>query len=133
MFLIYDQPAHDFAEIISRAYTLLSQIENLVNSPRSISVASSGASSPTLVSPTDQDLVQQVQATVDEITEKVQTPTDVGLLEELLGLCDKLNSAIAQLLSAPSRRSLHGLGLNIPSAFCAQLIQQFQSNLSVSF
>ncbi|KAG2745127.1 hypothetical protein P692DRAFT_20892734 [Suillus brevipes Sb2] len=120
------------AEIISRAYTLLSQIENLVNSPRSISVASSGASSPTLVSPTDQDLVQQVQATVDEITEKVQTPTDVGLLEELLALCDKLNSAIAQLLSAPSRRSLHGLGLNIPSAFCAQLIQQFQSNFNIN-
>lgn len=104
------------AEIISRAYTLLSQIENSVNSPRSISVASSGASSPTLVSPTDQDLVQQVKATVDEITEKVQTTTDVVLLEELLGLCDKLNNAVAQLLSAPSRRSLHGLGLNIPSA-----------------
>lgn len=104
------------AEIISRAYTLLSQIENSVNSPKSISVASSGASSPTLVSPTDQDLVQQVKATVDEITEKVQTTTDVVLLEELLGLCDKLNNAVAQLLSAPSRRSLHGLGLNIPSA-----------------
>jgi hypothetical protein len=104
------------AEIISRAYTLLSQIENSVNSPRSISVASSGASSPTLMSPMDQDLVQQVKATVDEITEKVQTTTDVVLLEELLGLCDKLNSAVAQLSSAPSSRSLHGLGLNIPSA-----------------
>ncbi|KAG1811092.1 hypothetical protein EV424DRAFT_1570860 [Suillus variegatus] len=68
------------AEIISRAYTLLSQIETSVNSPRSISVASSGASSPTLVSPTDQDLVQQVKATVDE---EVQTTTDVVLLEEL--------------------------------------------------
>lgn len=105
------------AEIVSRAYTLLAQIENSVNSPRSNSVTSSGASSPTLVSPADQDLVQQAKATVDEITQKVQTTTDVALLEELLGLCDKLNSAIIQLSSAPSSKPLlHGLGLNIPSA-----------------
>ncbi|KAG1863171.1 hypothetical protein DFJ58DRAFT_715166 [Suillus subalutaceus] len=98
-------------EIVSRAYTLLSQIENSVNSPRSISVTSSGTSSPTLVSPADQDLVQQAKATVDEITEKVQTTTDVALLEELLGLCDKLNSAITQLSSAPSSRPL----LHVPA------------------
>ncbi|KAG2124709.1 hypothetical protein BD769DRAFT_1466747 [Suillus cothurnatus] len=104
-------------EIVSRAYTLLSQFENLVNSPRSISVKSSGASSPTVVSPADQDLVQQAKAIIDQITEKVQTTTDITLLEELLGLCDKLNSAITQLPStSPSRPLRHGLGLDIPSA-----------------
>ncbi|KAG2357028.1 hypothetical protein BDR07DRAFT_1421401 [Suillus spraguei] len=104
------------SEIVSRAYTLLSQIENSVG-PRSISVTSSGVSSKSLVSPADQDLVEQAKATVDEITEKVQTTTDVVLLEELLGLCDKLNNAITQLSSTPPSRSLlHGLGLSIPSA-----------------
>ncbi|KAG2055296.1 RNI-like protein [Suillus hirtellus] len=104
-------------EVISRAYTLLSQVENSVNSPRSFSVASSGVSSSTAVSSADQDLVQQAKAIVDAITEKVQTTTDIVLLEELLGLCDKLNSAITQLSSAPSNISLlHGLGLNIPNA-----------------
>lgn len=114
------QPTHDseeYDEVISKTYTPLSQVENSVNSPRSISVTSSGVSSPTVVSPADQDLVQQAKAIVDEITENVQTTTDIVLLEELLGLCDKLNSAITQLSSAPSSRSLlHGLGLNIPSA-----------------
>ncbi|KAG1850418.1 hypothetical protein F4604DRAFT_1970269 [Suillus subluteus] len=61
------------AEIESRAHTLLSLIENSVNTPRSISVASSGVSSQTLASPADQDLVQQAKVTVDEIAEKVQT------------------------------------------------------------
>lgn len=104
------------SEIVSRAYTLLSQIENSVG-PRSISVTPSGVSPPNLVSPADQDLVQQAKTTVDEITEKVQTTTDVVLLEEFLGLCDKLNNAIIQLSSAPPSRSLlHGLGLSIPSA-----------------
>jgi hypothetical protein len=69
------------------------------------------------VSPADQDLVQQAKAIIDQITEKVQTTTDIALLEELLGLCDKLNNAIAQLPSTPPSRPLrHGLGLDIPSA-----------------
>ncbi|KAG1850462.1 hypothetical protein F4604DRAFT_1970301 [Suillus subluteus] len=85
------------AEIESRAHTLLSLIENSVNTPRSISVASSGVSSQTLASPADQDLVQQAKCRL----------TDVILPEELLDLSDKLNSAVAQLSSAPSSRSLH--------------------------
>ncbi|KAG1724709.1 uncharacterized protein EDB91DRAFT_1170321 [Suillus paluster] len=104
------------AETVSRAHALLSQIESSVNSPTSTSVISSGTSSPTVVPPADQDLVQQAKTIVDEITDKIQTTTDVVLLEELLSLCDKLNSAIAQLSSSPSSRSLlHGLGLTISS------------------
>ena len=104
------------AEIVSRAHALLSQIESSVNSPRSISVTSSGTSSPTVGRPVDQDLVQQAKITVNEITEKVQTTTDAVLLEELLGLCDRLNSAITKLSSVPSSKSLlHGLGLKITS------------------
>ncbi|KAG2048913.1 hypothetical protein BDR06DRAFT_1070419 [Suillus hirtellus] len=60
-------------EVISKTYTPLSQVEN-----------------------------SQAKAIADEITENVQTTTDIVLLEELLGLCNKLNSAITQLSSAPS-------------------------------
>lgn len=54
-------------------------------------LTSSGASSPTVVAAVDQVLVQQAKATVDDITEKVQTATDMVLLEELLCFCDKLD------------------------------------------
>jgi protein phosphatase 1 regulatory subunit 37 len=105
------------AEIISRAHALLSRIENSVNSSRSISVASSGASSPTVVQPTSQDLDQQARAMIGEITEKLQTTTDAVLLEDLLGLCDKLNTSIARLSTIPSSKPLlHSLGLKLASS-----------------
>ncbi|KAG1738822.1 uncharacterized protein EDB91DRAFT_1248983 [Suillus paluster] len=64
------------AEAVSRAHALLSQIESSMNSPTSISVISPGTS-PTIVRPVDQDLVQQAKTIVDEIADKIQTMTDI--------------------------------------------------------
>jgi len=104
------------AEIVSRTHVLLSQMESSVNGSRFSSVISSGASSPTAARPAGQDLVQQAQTMIDEITEKVQTTTDTVLLEDLLGLCDKLHGGIARLSSIPSSKSLlRGLGITVAS------------------
>jgi len=104
------------AEIVSRTHVLLSQMESSVNGSRLSSVISSGASSPTAARPAGQDLVQQAQTMIDEITEKVQTTTDTVLLEDLLGLCDKLHGGIARLSSIPSSKSLlRGLGITVAS------------------
>ena len=99
-------------DIVSRAHALLSQMESSVNGSR----LTSGASSPTVARPAGQDLVQQAGVMIGEITAKVQTTTDAVLLEDLLGLCDKLNSTITRLSSIHSSKSLlHGLGIKIAS------------------
>lgn len=104
------------AETVSRAHAVLSQVESFLNGSRSTSLISSGISSPTVARPAGQDLIEQAKTMIDKITEKVQTTTDAVLLENLLGLCDKLNSAIARLSSIPSSKSpLHGLEIKTTS------------------
>jgi len=92
-------------DTISRAQALLAQIEDHSSTPRT-EVNPSGA---------EQELIQEAREMVEELTAQIQsTAVDETKLEELLGLCDKLNTGIDRLSSRTSSKSLLlGLGLKV--------------------
>jgi len=84
-------------------------MEGSIDDSRYTSVIPYGVTPPAAPRPANHDLVEQAKTMIEEITEAVQTTTDVILLEDLLGLCDRLNNAIARMSSTSSSGTLHGL------------------------
>ncbi|KIK80501.1 hypothetical protein PAXRUDRAFT_833481 [Paxillus rubicundulus Ve08.2h10] len=102
-------------DTISRAQALLAQIED---HSQASSMTSLGG--PTLIaevnpSGAEQELIQEAREMVGELTAQIQSAAvDETKLEELLGLCDKLNTEIDRLSSRASSKSLLlGLGLRV--------------------
>ncbi|KAH7929207.1 RNI-like protein [Leucogyrophana mollusca] len=104
-----------YADVASRARAILAQMHEAVASSGTASKKTTIAESPSTPTATSPPtpvptLIQSAKDVVAELSKVVRMATDAdgAVLEELLGLCDQLNAAIAQLSPAKV-----GLGLKI--------------------
>ena len=104
-------------DIIVRAHTNIAQLENLIlpsSSPSLSSFSSSPMSTPTTKEPPGEAIARNGKDVVLELGKLIETEDSPERVEELLGLCDRINFLLAKVPSArPSKPQLQGLGLKI--------------------
>ncbi|EGN94523.1 hypothetical protein SERLA73DRAFT_114776 [Serpula lacrymans var. lacrymans S7.3] len=97
-------------DVSLRAQAILDELKTLLSQSKSSSAASSGLSTPTTTEEPHAEITARARAVVAEMSSQVQTITDGVRLEEMLGLCDSINTSLTQLTSPP-KSLLRGLGL----------------------
>jgi len=102
-------------DIVVRARTCISQLENLLSPPSTPNwTLSSPMSTPNAKDPSGETFINNGKTVVLELGRLIQAEAPPERMEELLGLCDRLNLLLARVPSVrPSKLQLQGLGLKV--------------------
>ena len=102
-------------DIVVRARTSISQLENLLSPPSTPNWSSSSPlSTSNTKDPSGEAIIKNGKDVVLELGRLIQADVSPERMEELLGLCDRLNLLLARVPSVrPSKRQLQGLGLKL--------------------